>query len=68
MKLPQLSLRDLFWLVLVVALAVGWWVSLQAQINLHRAEIRVIQDRHNEEKSLWWDQHNAERSLWWDTP
>lgn len=26
MKLPQLSLRDLFWLVLVCALAVGWWV------------------------------------------
>jgi hypothetical protein len=24
MKLPQLSLRDLFWLVLVCALAVGW--------------------------------------------
>ena len=27
MKLPQLSLRDLFWLVLVCALAVGWWAE-----------------------------------------
>ncbi len=27
MKLPQLTLRDLFWLVLVCALAVGWWVE-----------------------------------------
>mgnify|MGYP001049340994 CR=1 FL=1 len=27
MKLPQLHLRDLFWLVLVSALAVGWWVE-----------------------------------------
>jgi hypothetical protein len=27
MKLPQLYLRDLFWLVLVCALAVGWWVD-----------------------------------------
>jgi hypothetical protein len=27
MKLPQLSLRDLFWLVLVCAMAVGWWVE-----------------------------------------
>ena len=27
MKLPKLSLRDLFWLVLVCALAVGWWVE-----------------------------------------
>lgn len=25
MKLPQLNLRDLFWLVVVVALALAWW-------------------------------------------
>jgi hypothetical protein len=24
---PKLHLRDLFWLVLVCALAVGWWVN-----------------------------------------
>jgi hypothetical protein len=29
MKLPQLSLRDLFWLVLVWALALGWWLDRQ---------------------------------------
>ena len=36
MKLPQFTLRDLFWLVLVVALAVGWFVDrtrLVQQIN-----------------------------------
>jgi hypothetical protein len=27
MKLPQLHLRDLFWLVLVCAIAGGWWVE-----------------------------------------
>lgn len=27
MKLPQLSLRDLFWIVLVSALVVGWWID-----------------------------------------
>jgi len=27
MKLPQLSVRDLFWLVLVAALLCGWWVA-----------------------------------------
>ena len=27
MKLPQLHLRDLFWLTLVVALGLGWWVD-----------------------------------------
>jgi len=26
MKLPQLSLRDLFWLVALVAMGCGWWV------------------------------------------
>ena len=25
MKLPQIHLRDLFWLLLVCALAAGWW-------------------------------------------
>jgi hypothetical protein len=32
MKLPQLHLRDLFWLVLVVALGCGWWVH-QHRLN-----------------------------------
>jgi hypothetical protein len=27
MKLPQLTLRDLFWLVLVVAMALGWLID-----------------------------------------
>ena len=27
MKLPKLHLRDLFWLVLVCAVAVGWWIE-----------------------------------------
>jgi hypothetical protein len=30
MKLPQLTLRDLFWLVLVCAVACGWWISARA--------------------------------------
>ena len=27
MKLPRFSLRDLFWLVLVAAMGLGWWVD-----------------------------------------
>ena len=27
MKLPQLALRELFWLILVCALALGWWLD-----------------------------------------
>jgi len=36
MKLPQLTLRDLFWLVLVCALAVGWWVERQRAEKLQK--------------------------------
>jgi hypothetical protein len=32
MKIPQLSLRDLFWIVLVAALLCGWWLD-QARIT-----------------------------------
>jgi len=27
MKLPRFTLRDLFWVVLVVALGLGWWLE-----------------------------------------
>jgi len=47
MKLPRFTLRDLFWLVLVCALAVGWWVErsrLTAQIDgldkLHELKLK----------------------------
>jgi hypothetical protein len=32
MKLPQVSLRDLFWLVLVCAMGCGWWIDRQLVI------------------------------------
>ena len=38
MKLRLLTLRDLFWLVLVCALAVGWWVE-------HREKARMQAER-----------------------
>jgi hypothetical protein len=37
MKLPQLTLRDLFWLVLVVALGCAWWShARQATADIRR--------------------------------
>jgi hypothetical protein len=30
MKLPRFTLRDLFWLVLVVGMGCGWWVERQS--------------------------------------
>lgn len=47
MKLPKLSLRDLFWLMLVCALAVGWWVDrsqLATPIDLESEYIRGASD------------------------
>lgn len=38
MKLPQLSLRDLFWLVLVAACLCGWWAERRALISQYEAE------------------------------
>jgi hypothetical protein len=64
MKLPQLTLRDLFWLVLVCALAVGWW-NEHSQMD-RRA--KVIADWHEELEGYaknWernWQELNAERA------
>jgi len=33
MKLPHLSWRELFWLVLVCALAVGWWSERTSRLK-----------------------------------
>jgi hypothetical protein len=50
MKLPKLHLRDLFWLVLVCALAVGWWVehrarSQEAHASRGKQELQLVVDR-----------------------
>lgn len=45
MKLPQLSLRDLFWLVLVSAMGLGWWLNRKALVTAsdrHEFDIRVM--------------------------
>ena len=48
MKLPQLTLRDLFWLVALVAMGCGWWVDrrrLSDQIEaLRPKELIVLPD------------------------
>ena len=61
MKLPQLSLRELFWLVLVCALALGWWLDrgkLNAQLQEYQTEeaIRQIHEaiRKNEVRAVEW--------------
>ena len=45
MKLPQLSLRDLFWLVLVVGMGCAWWVD--------RSGLRAEYDQEYGERIEW---------------
>jgi hypothetical protein len=41
MKLPQFTLRDLFWLVLVSAMAVGWWAD---RLSLVKTEVKLLNE------------------------
>lgn len=48
MALPKLNLRDLFWLVVVVALSIGWWadrVKLLRQIATRERSEAFLVDR-----------------------
>jgi hypothetical protein len=39
MPLPKLNLRDFFWLAVVVAMGLGWWVDHQ-QANIRYDKLR----------------------------
>jgi len=41
MKLPRFNLRDLFWLVLVCALAVGWWTQERREHRLAAENVEL---------------------------
>ena len=48
MKLPQLTLRDLFWLVLACALVVAWWLDrrrLAGQLAEEKSRVQSIISR-----------------------
>jgi hypothetical protein len=47
MKLPQASLREFFWLVLVVALALGWWAD-QSRITKRVSELDDQKESYSE--------------------
>jgi len=51
----RFSIRDLIWLMLVVALAVAWWVDRQQQQQVN-ADLRREQERltvENDKLRLW---------------
>ena len=46
-RLPQLRLRDLFWLVLVCAMAIGWWQERVKNEQLQRVKSEQLQRMHS---------------------
>jgi hypothetical protein len=67
MTLPKLNLRDLFWIVVVVAMGVGWWldrtstywyakraekIAVQAGMQAQAAEASLWQERERHKKLL----------------
>jgi hypothetical protein len=52
MRLPQLTLRDLFWLVALAALGCAWWVdhfqmdsARKADFKFRQVERELMEDR-----------------------
>ena len=48
MKLPQLALRDLFWLVALVAMCFGWWLDqteTSSEARYSRRVSEILMDR-----------------------
>jgi hypothetical protein len=53
---PQLTIRDLFWLVLVAALVTAWWLdrrTLRQQIEKLSTDLNVQQWLYNSNTSFW---------------
>jgi len=53
----RFSIRDLFWLTLVVAIGVGWWTSYWRVVDQHvRSETerisRLFREQHERHQSL----------------
>jgi hypothetical protein len=58
MTLPKLNLRDLFWLVVVVALGLGWWRA-NAFLQVERTRRLIEQARSGESEAAWFKLYDA---------
>jgi hypothetical protein len=66
-KLPQLTLRDLFWLVALVAMGVGWCVDRTQLASSSSESLRTLAKGFLELTNAWQEQERtleAERNLW----
>ena len=50
MKRPHFTLRDLFWLVLVAAMAVAWWID-RDRIHRQRESLKVAEQQFADERA-----------------
>jgi hypothetical protein len=64
MRLPQFTIRDLLWLMVVAAMAVAWWIDkarTQATLATYQAEMQELEataTRLSEERQM------LSRQLW----
>jgi hypothetical protein len=58
LKFPQLSLRDLFWLVALVAMGCGWWVE-HRRVETLDARVKELEE---ENRNLSYDLDEQEKS------
>ena len=67
-KLPQLMLRDLFWLVLVCAMGLGWWLTIlnRAQLVEESERRAEEQQRANARLAIGWLQSHSLEGTWKD--
>jgi hypothetical protein len=49
MCLPQFTIRDLMWLMLLAATCCGWWVYVQKVEHRHRQQVEEILNKHEQE-------------------
>jgi hypothetical protein len=65
MKLPQFTLRDLIWLVLVVAMGLGWWLQsrglMQTNAALFKQNNMLYREIH---RDLWLFRANTLRTIY----
>jgi hypothetical protein len=59
MKLPQLSLRELFLLVVIVAIGCGWWVERGERIKFRRLSEQLVQSFRFGGGSVRWSDYNG---------
>jgi len=66
MKLPRFSLRDLFWLVLVCAMGLGWRLTVMDRARLVEENRRraAEQQRASARLAIGWLQSYAPEGIW----